>query len=158
MVVDKTVISTLEPSCKDVLWVKPSSTGDNKLLFYDGGWKEVTDKLEQNVLDMQVYPEAKIKAGCINIADIQDKAGTYIVTLPEATKGVPCSFIISSQIMGGINTQILNDKITRPIFYDKNYKWNTLEEEPTSTSTFLIEGYFDGEKWFISSKEYQLDE
>ena len=153
MVVDKTVISTLEPSCKDVLWVKPSSTGDNKLLFYDGGWKEVTDKLEQNVLDMQVYPEAKIKVGCINIADIQDKTGTYIVTLPEVTEGVPCSFIISSQLAGGVNTQILNSKITRPIFYDKNYKWNTLGEE--TASTFLIEGYFDGSRWFISSKEYQ---
>lgn len=156
MVVDKIVISTLEPSCKDVLWVKPSNTGDNKLLFYDGGWKETVKGLGQNVLDMQVYPEAKIKAGCINIADIQDKTGTYIVTLPEVTEGVPCSFIISSQITEGINTQILNDKITHPIFYDKNYKWNTLGEE--TASTFLIEGYFDGSKWFISSKEYQLGE
>ena len=156
MVVDKIVISTLEPSCKDVLWVKPSSTGDNKLLFYDGGWKKATGGLEQNILDMQVYPEAKIKAGCINIADIQDKTGTYIVALPEVTEGVPCSFIISSQIAGGVNTQILNAKITRPIFYDKNYKWNTLGEE--TASTFLIEGYFDGSKWFISSKEYQSGE
>lgn len=153
MVVDKIVISTLEPSCKDVLWVKPSNTGDNKLLFYDGGWKETTEGLEQNVLDMQVYPEAKIKAGCINIADIQDKTGTYIVSLPEVTEGVPCSFIISSQLAGGVNTQILNDKIIYPIFYDKDFKWNTLEEE--TASTFLIEGYFDGERWFISSKEYQ---
>lgn len=156
MVVDKIVISTLEPSCKDVLWVKPSNTGDNKLLFYDEGWKKTTEGLEQNVLDMQVYPEAKIKAGCINIADIQDKTGTYIVTLPEVTKDVPCSFIISSQITGGVNTQILNDKITRPVFYDKNYKWNTSGEE--TASTFLIEGYFDGSRWFISSKEYQSGE
>lgn len=156
MVVDKIVISTLEPSCKDVLWVKPSNTGDNKLLFYDGGWKETTEGLGQNTLNMQVHPEAKIKAGCINIADIQDKTGTYIVSLPEVTEGVPCSFIISSQIAGGVNTQILNDKIMRPIFYDKNYKWNTLGEE--TASTFLIEGYFDGSKWFISSKEYQSGE
>lgn len=156
MVVDKIVISTLEPSCKDVLWVKPSNTGDNKLLFYDGGWKETVKGLEQNVLDMQVYPEAKIKAGCINIADIQGQAGTYIVSLPEVTGGVPCSFIISSQIAGGVNTQILNDKIIYPIFYDKDYKWNTLGEE--TASTFLIEGYFDGSKWFISSKEYQSGE
>ena len=156
MVVDKIVISTLEPSCKDVLWVKPSNTGDNKLLFYDGGWKETTEGLEQNVLDMQVYPEAKIKAGCINIADIQDKTGTYIVSLPEVTEGVPCSFIISSQIAGGVNTQILNYKIIYPIFYDKDFKWNTLGEE--TASAFLIEGYFDGSKWFISSKEYQSDE
>lgn len=158
MVVDKIVISTLEPSCKDVLWVKPSSTGDNKLLFYDGGWKETAEGLGQNTLEMQVYPEAKIKAGCINIANIQDMAGTYIVTLPEVTKDVPCSFIISSQIAGGINTQILNEKIIYPIFYDKDFKWNTLEEETTTTSTFLIKGYFDGSKWFLSSKEYQSGE
>lgn len=156
MVVDKIVISTLEPSCKDVLWVKPSSTGDNKLLFYDGGWKETVGGLGQNVLDMQGYPEAKIKAGCINIADIQGQAGAYIVTLPEATKDVPCSFIISSQIAGEVNTQILNGEIIYPIFYDKNYKWNTLGEE--TASTFLIEGYFDGSRWFISSKEYQSGE
>ena len=153
MVIDKTVISTLEPSCKDVLWVKPD---ENRLRFYEGGWKELSSVLGYNSINMRPYPdtEAMIKAGCINKANKFDVAATYYVYLPRITDGVPCSFIITSTIVENINVIILNPSITPPILYDEDFNWSSAGSS-SGARYFLIEGYFDGSRWWISSKEYQ---